>query len=109
MATKNTKRKPKKKSEPNLGKEVLLDRKLEGTEIHEQSRLDARGLQIPQDLSNVFVRDLPDGFQFDEEVGEELSEDRSVLVEDREWVLLNNAQPLFTQPMCKSVLVDLFR
>ena len=64
---------------------------------------DVGGAEVTQNLGGVFVGESADGFEFndelvvDHEVGEEVSEQATVFVEDLDGVLLIDFESLFAE------------
>ena len=76
--------------------------------------LHARGPRISQNLRDVFVRDRLGGLYLenqsirDDQVDKMLSEDRAVLIHDRQRVLLPDAKSSLLESMKEGVVINLF-
>jgi hypothetical protein len=98
---------------PLVIEDVFLDPKPRAAEVDEQTVLETGGSEIPEDLGDVFVSELTDGFDLDDEplvhqeIGEVLPEESAVLVIDIERVLLPNFEAKLPESMRQGVFIDL--
>lgn len=71
------------------------------------------GAEVAEDLSDVFVCDRANGFEFyndpvvDDEVGHQITEKTSVFIVDFDRVLLFDLETFLTQSIPQGVLIDL--
>jgi hypothetical protein len=95
-----------------VGENKFPDFQLGGAEVYQEPMLDVRSAQIAEQLGDMLVGQRADGLQFDDEplvdekISEELTQERAVLIEHAERMLLDGGESLFAQPMGEAVFVD---
>jgi hypothetical protein len=84
-------------------------------EVDQEAVLQARGLQLTQNLRFVVVRQGFDRFQiYDEftlhqQVGKVIANERAILIIDLDGVLLFDCQTRLAEPVGQGVLIDFFQ
>jgi len=96
-----------------LGHQVFFDVKDGAAEVDQQSGFNSTGAEIAEELGHVFFGhrsrglELNEQLMLDEQIRVHLTQERAVLIENIERLLLYYFETLFAEAMSQGILVDL--